>query len=153
LYVDECHNFLNLAYPLEDMLAEARGYRLSMTLAHQYLGQLPKELEEGISANARSKIFFNASPEDATRLARHTVPRLSDHDLSNLDVYHVAARLVLGGEEAPPFTAVTEKLPPAIPGRARAIRKAAKVNTRPRSTKDAMTDRSGQTSVDPRRAA
>jgi hypothetical protein len=52
LYVDECHNFLNLAYPLEDMLAEARGYRLSMTLAHQYLGQLPKELEEGISTNA-----------------------------------------------------------------------------------------------------
>jgi hypothetical protein len=49
LYVDECHNLLNLAYPLEDMLAEARGYRLSMALAHQYLGQLPKELEEGIS--------------------------------------------------------------------------------------------------------
>ena len=56
LYVDECHNFLNLAYPLEDMLAEARGYRLSMALAHQYLGQLPKELEEGISTNARSSM-------------------------------------------------------------------------------------------------
>ncbi|SMD23941.1 AAA-like domain-containing protein [Lentzea albidocapillata] len=154
LYIDECHNFLNLAYPMEDMLAEARGYRLSMTLAHQYLGQLPKELEEGISTNARSKIFFNASPEDAKRLARHTLPRLSDHDLSNLGVYHVAARLVLGGEEAPPFTAVTEKLPPAIPGRAKAIRKAAKVNTRPPTADPTIVaDRSGQPSVDPRRAA
>ena len=131
MYIDECHHFLNLAYPLEDMLAEARGYRLSMTLAHQYLGQLPKELEEGISANARSKIFFNASPEDAKRLARHTLPRLSDHDLSNLGVYHVAARLVLGGEEAATFTAVTQKLSPTIPGRAKAIRKAARINTRP----------------------
>jgi Helicase HerA, central domain/TraM recognition site of TraD and TraG len=99
LFVDECHHFLNLPYALEDMLAEARGYRLSMTLAHQYLGQLPKELEEGISANARSKVIFNASPEDARRLARHTLPRLSEHDLSHLGVFHIAARLVVGGEE------------------------------------------------------
>ena len=134
--MDECHNFLNLAYPLEDMLAEARGYRLSMTLAHQYLGQLPKELEEGISTNARSKIFFNASPEDAKRLARHTLPRLVDHDLSNLGAFHVAARLVLRGEEAPSFTAVTDKLPPAIPGRAKVIRAAAKINTRQPVTTD-----------------
>ncbi|SEF27344.1 TraM recognition site of TraD and TraG [Amycolatopsis pretoriensis] len=154
LYVDECHNFLNLAYPLEDMLAEARGYRLSMTLAHQYLGQLPKELEEGISTNARSKIFFNASPEDAKRLARHTMPRLSDHDLSNLGAFHVAARLVLGGEEAPPFTAVTEKLPPAVPGRARAIRKAARVNTRPPVAEvEPITPGAAAPTADPRRAA
>ncbi|TCO49677.1 helicase HerA domain-containing protein [Actinocrispum wychmicini] len=151
LYVDECHNFLNLAYPLEDMLAEARGYRLSMALAHQYLGQLPKELDEGISTNARSKIFFNASPEDAKRLARHTMPRLSDHDLSHLGVYHVAARLVVGGEEAPAFTAVTEKLPPAIPGRAKAIRKAARVNTRPPAT--TTTSQPEQPPADPRRSA
>jgi hypothetical protein len=150
LYIDECHNFLNLAYPLEDMLAEARGYRLAMTLAHQYLAQLPKELEEGISTNARSKVFFNASPEDAKRLARHTLPRLSDHDLSNLGVYHVAARLVLGGEEAPPFTAVTEKLPPAIPGRAKAIRAAARVNTRPPAAP--ITDENTPPTADPRRA-
>ena len=154
LYIDECHNFLNLAYPMEDMLAEARGYRLSMTLAHQYLGQLPKELEEGISTNARSKIFFNASPEDAKRLARHTLPRLSDHDLSNLGVFHVATRLVLGGEEAPPFTAVTEKLPPAIPGRAKAIRTAARVNTRPLvADLTTVANRPGQPTVDPRRTA
>ncbi|MGH3846494.1 MAG: type IV secretory system conjugative DNA transfer family protein, partial [Pseudonocardiaceae bacterium] len=40
LVIDECHNFLNLPYPIEDMLAEARGFRLAMTLAHQHLGQL-----------------------------------------------------------------------------------------------------------------
>jgi DNA helicase HerA-like ATPase len=134
------------------MLAEARGYRLSMTLAHQYLSQLPKELEEGISTNARSKIFFNASPEDAKRLARHTVPRLGDHDLSHLGVYHVAARLVLGGEEAPPFTAVTEKLPPAIPGRAKTIRQAAKISARsPVATVNSAPNEPSRTTVDPRR--
>lgn len=133
LYIDECHNFLNLAYPLQDILAESRSYALALFLAHQYMRQLPPELEEGISTNARSKIFFNSSPEDAHRLARHTKPRLDEHDLSNLDAYHVVARLVLRGAEAAPFTMTTEKLPPAIPGRAAAIRAAAQVNTRPRA--------------------
>jgi hypothetical protein len=153
LYIDECHNFLNLAYPMEDMLAEARGYRMSMTLAHQYLRQLPRELEEGISTNARSKIIFNASPEDARSLSRHTLPRISEHDLANLGRFHIAARLVVDSEEVPPFTAITQKLPPAIPGRAREIRRLAKVNTRPPTAslpeKDHTTAR---TALDPRRA-
>ncbi|MGW3960145.1 type IV secretory system conjugative DNA transfer family protein [Amycolatopsis sp. NPDC005003] len=124
LVIDECHNFLNLPYPLEDMLAEARGFRVAMTLAHQHLGQLPRELKEGISTNARSKIFFNASPEDARELARHTAPRLSEHDLAHLGVYHVAARLVVNGAETEPFTMTTTPLRPAVPGRAKEIRAA-----------------------------
>ncbi|MEC3974345.1 helicase HerA domain-containing protein [Amycolatopsis sp. H20-H5] len=152
LYIDECHNFLNLAYPMEDMLAEARGYRLSMTLAHQYLRQLPRELEEGISTNARSKIIFNASPEDARSLARHTLPRLTEHDLANLGRFHIAARLVLDSEEVPPFTALTQKLSPAVPGRAREIRRRAKVNTQPPTAPNVeQGDPAQRTPLDPRR--
>lgn len=150
LYLDEAHNFLNLPYPLEDMLAEARAYRLAMTLAHQYRRQLPKELEEGISTNARTKIFFNSSPEDARHLALHTEPRLTAHDLSNLDAFHAVVRPVLHGAEAPAFTAVTEQLPPPIPGRARQIRAAARRNARP-SQVSARKTPTGQT-ADPRRA-
>jgi Helicase HerA, central domain/TraM recognition site of TraD and TraG len=131
LVIDECHNFLNLPYPLQDMLAEARGFRVCMTLAHQHLGQLPRELREGISTNARNKIFFTASPEDARDLARHTTPRLSEHDLAHLGAYHAAARLVLGGEHAEPFTLTTQPLPPAIPGRSQEIRHAARTRTTP----------------------
>jgi hypothetical protein len=123
IVIDECHNFLNLPYPLEDMLAEARGFRVAMTLAHQHLGQLPRELRDGISTNARNKIFFTAGPEDARELARHTAPRLTDHDLSHLGAYHAAARLVLHGEQAEPFTLRTRPLPPAVPGRAREVRR------------------------------
>ncbi|MGW4394888.1 type IV secretory system conjugative DNA transfer family protein [Amycolatopsis nivea] len=152
LYMDECQNFLNLPYPIEDMLAEARAYRLAVILAHQYLAKLTKELSEGISTNARSKFFFNLSPEDARQLARHTMPRMTEHDLSNLGVYHAAARLVLRGEEAPAFTVLTEKLRPAIRGRAREIRKAARINTRPPNN-DATGPRSrtGPATADPRR--
>jgi Helicase HerA, central domain len=131
MVIDECHNFLNLPYPLEDMLAEARGFRVSLTLAHQHLGQLPRELREGISTNARNKIFFTAGPEDARELARHTAPRLSEHDLAHLGAYHAAARLVLGGEHAEPFTLSTQPLPPAIPGRTREIRRTARNHATP----------------------
>jgi hypothetical protein len=73
-------------------------------------------LKEGISTNARSKVFFNASPEDARELSRHTAPRLSEHDLAHLGVYHVAARLVVHGEETEPFTMTTTRCPTRFPG-------------------------------------
>ena len=67
LYIDECQNFLNLPYPLEDMLAEARAYRLAVTMAHQNLAQLPPDLRQGISANARSQVIFTVSPRGRPR--------------------------------------------------------------------------------------
>ena len=126
LYIDECQNFLNLPYPLEDMLAEARAYRLAVTMAHQNLAQLPPDLRQGISANARSQVIFSVSPEDAGDLERHTAPVLTAHDLSHLDAYQAAARLVAGSAETPAFTLRTRPLPPPVPGRARLVRKAAR---------------------------
>jgi hypothetical protein len=131
LYLDECHNFLTLPYPLEDMLAEARGYRLGMVLAHQNLAQLPSDLREGISANARSKITFNASPEDARDLERHMSPTLTAHDLSHLGAYQAAARLVTTGANAPAFTLRTTPLPPPIRGRATAVRRSSRATFGP----------------------
>ncbi|WP_431953112.1 type IV secretory system conjugative DNA transfer family protein [Actinacidiphila sp. bgisy167] len=132
LSIDEAHNFLTLPYPLEDMLAEARGYRLSMLLAHQHLAQLPRDLREGISANARNKVFFNASPEDATALERHTLPTLAGHDLAHLGPYQAAAHLLTGGAESAAFTLTTRPLPTAVPGRAADLRAAAAARTGPR---------------------
>ncbi|WP_131737648.1 type IV secretory system conjugative DNA transfer family protein [Actinomadura roseirufa] len=125
-YIDEAHNFLNLPGSISDILAEARAYRFSLTLAHQHLSQLPKDLREAVSADARNKIYFAASPEDATDLARHTAPLLSPHDLSHLGAYQAAARIMDGNAPAPPFTLRTRPLPAAIPGRAQAVRRASR---------------------------
>ncbi len=107
VYVDEAHNVLNLSGTVSDMLAEARGYHLSMVLAHQALTQLPRDTQLALSANARNKIFFNCSPEDAVQLARHTQPELDEHDVSHLDAYIAAARLVIGNRETAAFTLAT----------------------------------------------
>ena len=116
------------------MLAEARGYRLSMVLAHQHLGQLPRELRETVSANARTKVWFTMSPEDARALCRHVAPNVGEHDLAHLGAYVAAARLVVDGEETPAFTLTTRPAPPAIAGRADAVRAANRaVHGRPAS--------------------
>jgi hypothetical protein len=124
LVVDECQNFLNLPRSFDEMLAEARGYRLSMVLAHQHLGQLPKELRETVSSNARTKVWFSMSPEDAHVLGRHVAPEVSEHDLAHLGAYTAAARLVVDGEETPAFTLRTRPAPAAVAGRAQAVRDA-----------------------------
>jgi hypothetical protein len=123
LYIDECHNFLTMPGSVDDMLAEARGFRLGLVLAHQNLTQLPRETQAALSANARSKIYFTVEPGDAKDLARHTLPELDEHDLSHLDVHTAAARLLVGGRELPAFTFTTN--PPTDPhGQAAAIRDA-----------------------------
>lgn len=113
VYIDEAHNVLNLAGSVGDMLAEARGYRLSLVLAHQNLTQLPRDTQLALSANARNKLYFTCSPEDAHQLARHTEPELDEHDLSHLDAYTAAARLVIANRETPAFTLHTR--PPLDP--------------------------------------
>ncbi|MBB6553316.1 type IV secretory system conjugative DNA transfer family protein [Nonomuraea rubra] len=126
LVIDECHNFLNLPGHINDVLAEARGYRLSLVLAHQHLDQLPGDLREALSADARNKIYFNASPKDANELKHHTAPLISPHDLTHLGAYQTAARLIVDGQQISAFTLRTRPLPGLIEGRAEEIRQASR---------------------------
>jgi hypothetical protein len=122
LYVDEMHNYLALPRSFEDLLAEARGYRLSLVLAHQHLGQLPREMREALTANARTKVVFTCSPDDATQLERQFKPELSAHDLSHLAAFQAACRPCVGGGQASAFTFRTEALGTGSARRAQAVR-------------------------------
>ena len=128
LYIDEAHSFLNLPHGIEEMLAEARAYRLSVTLAHQNLTQFPPAMRDAVAANARSKVFFAVSPRDARELAPVTRPNLTEHDLANLGAYQAAARLTVANTETPAFTLVTRPLAEPAPGRADALRQRARAN-------------------------
>lgn len=107
LYVDECQNFLSLPRSFDEVLAEARKFRLSLVLAHQNLGQLPRSLGEAISANARNKLYFQTSVEDARLLARHLAPNVSEHDLCNLGAFQAAARVLAFDRLQPACTLTT----------------------------------------------
>jgi hypothetical protein len=49
---------------------------------------------------------------------------LGAYDLSHLDAYQAAARLVANSAETPAFTLRTRPLPPPVPGRVRLVRTA-----------------------------
>ncbi|GAA4574322.1 hypothetical protein GCM10023176_41150 [Micromonospora coerulea] len=142
LIIDEAQNFLTLANSLDTMLAEARKYRLSLVLSHQDLAQFPKDLLAAASANARNKIYFSCAPEDARVLARHTLPELDEHDLTHLDAYTAATRLVADGRQTPAFTMKTHPPKPVV-GEATAIRQVASAAITPQdaSAIDALVDR------------
>jgi hypothetical protein len=137
VYVDECQNFLNLPGSLDDLLAEARGYRLSLTLAHQHLGQLPRDLADGVAANARNKVFFTVSPDDARVLARHIGPYLGPEDLAHLDRYQAACRLVVDGRDSTGFTIATRPARAATEDHTGELRTAARSRGRSRHQREA----------------
>lgn len=124
--VDECHNYLHLPTPLDDALAEARGYHVGFVLAHQHLDQLTTSVRTALAANARNKLFFGVSPEDARQLAPHVGPYLDAEDLHTLAAYQAACRLVVANTDTAGFTLRTQPPPPAIPGRAEHLRAAAR---------------------------
>jgi hypothetical protein len=115
LYVDEVQDFAAAPVPWDEMFAQGRKYGLSLTVAHQNLGQLPKELREVILANARSKAVFALSASDAKVMERLFAPALTVADLQSLDAYSIAALVALeDGGTARPVTLTTSAPPKSL---------------------------------------
>ncbi len=68
LVVDEFQNFSTSGFSL--ILSEARKYGLTLTLAHQYLDQLPDTLREAVFGNVGSIIAHRPGAADAATIAR-----------------------------------------------------------------------------------
>jgi TraM recognition site of TraD and TraG len=127
--LDEAHNFLHMPIGVDDALAEARGLHTSFVLAHQYMGQLSREMAEAIDANARNKVYFALAPKDAIDQSHHVKPWLDDGDLMRLGGYEIVLRPVAAGRAARPVTADTLPPPQRQPGRAEQLRQAARRHT------------------------
>lgn len=112
LYLDEFQDYLHLPQSIDDVLAEARSYRLNLTLAHQHLDQLRDSTRQALEANARTRVVFQASQDDARHLARQFLP-LSDQHLQSLALHQVAVRVCVDRHTEPPFTGRTEGPPPS----------------------------------------
>lgn len=112
LYVDEFQETVRLPLDLADMLSQARGLGLGLTLAHQYLGQLPDSVKTAVFGTARTHLTFQCGYDDATTLARAFAPLTRD-DLMGLESYEIALRPCIGGRTAGAVTGTTLPLPAA----------------------------------------
>jgi hypothetical protein len=114
LWVDEAQDYAHAPVPWDEMTAQGRKYGLALGVANQHAHQLPRELQEALIANARSKIVFGLGPTDAALMAKEYAPALTAEDLKALDAFTVAAKLALDdGSVARPVTVTTP--PPVQP--------------------------------------
>ena len=110
LYIDEFQNFATESF--ESILSEARKYRLSLTIANQFIAQLEKEeasgVKEAVFGNVGTIATFSTGAEDAEFLARQF--GFEDDDASyivGLDKYSVYLRLLIDNIPTPTFSART----------------------------------------------
>lgn len=116
VYIDEFQNFTTSS--LGPILAEARKYALSVTLAHQNLAQLPSALSEAILANTGSRIFMRVGSPDAHALAQYVSPHFAEQDLVTLPDLHAIARIKVSNAPSMPFLMHTTIGRPPLPSSA-----------------------------------
>jgi energy-coupling factor transporter ATP-binding protein EcfA2 len=105
LYVDEMQSFISTSFA--DTLAEARKYKLSLFLAHQYIEQINEEVRAAIFGNVGTIISFRLGWSDAAYLAKEFQPEFEEHDFVNLPAYSIYLKLLIDGVVSTPFSATT----------------------------------------------
>jgi hypothetical protein len=106
LYIDEFQEVVRLPLDLADMLAQARGLGVGLTLAHQYLAQLSENVKNAILGTTRTQITFQCEYPDANVLARSFAPLTRD-DLMGLDAHEIAMRPCVNAKTLGAVTATT----------------------------------------------
>lgn len=104
-YVDEFQNFATDTFA--EILSEARKYRLCLTIAHQYVGQLNEEVRKTVFGNVGSIISFRVGAEDAVVLAEEYTPIFGVRDIINLGVREFYLKMSIDGELTEAFSGRT----------------------------------------------
>ncbi|MCJ7805784.1 type IV secretion system DNA-binding domain-containing protein [Patescibacteria group bacterium] len=102
LYVDEFQNFATPDFA--QILSEARKYRLNLTVANQFIGQVEEEVKNAVFGNVGSILAFRVGVTDASYLAHEFTPTFGEDDLLNIDRFHVYTKTTVNNEPVPPFS-------------------------------------------------
>jgi CxxC-x17-CxxC domain-containing protein len=112
LYVDEFQNFATDSFA--NILSEARKYRLNLTLAHQYIGQLVTDastkVRDAVFGNVGTMIMFRVGAGDAEFLEKEYEPEFAPPDMVGLPNATIYLKLMVDGVTSRAFSANT--LPP-----------------------------------------
>ncbi len=105
LYIDEFQNVTTDS--INTILSEARKYRLSLTVAHQYIEQLDEGIKNAVFGNVGSMVVHRVSPENAAVFAKQFEPTFTPEDIikqKNLECY---IKMLVGGVPVKPFNSHT----------------------------------------------
>ncbi|MBM3301140.1 MAG: type IV secretory system conjugative DNA transfer family protein, partial [Deltaproteobacteria bacterium] len=115
LYVDEFQNFATESFAT--ILSEARKYRLSLTMANQYVAQLligdkSTKLQDAVFGNVGTIVSFQIGADDAEPMSKQFEEMVVEKDILSLPKYHAYMRLMIDGIPSKPFSVST--LPPPV---------------------------------------
>ena len=107
LYVDEFQNFATDSFAT--ILSEARKYKLSLTMANQYIAQMPETVQGAVFGNVGSLISFQVGYDDAMKFSEVFGGEdvITPQDLTNLRKYDIYTKLLIDGMPSPVFSATT----------------------------------------------
>ena len=113
LYIDE---FQNITTPsIAIILSEARKYRLSLNIAHQFIAQLSEDIKNAVFGNVGSMAIFRVGAEDAKFLEPQLAPTFKQSDIVNIDNWNAYVRMLANGRPVKPFNIQTMPPPKGNP--------------------------------------
>lgn len=107
LYVDEFQNFATPDFA--QILSEARKYRLNLTVANQFIGQVDEEVKNAVFGNVGTLICFRVGVTDANYLAHEFKPVFTEEDLLNIERFNIYMKTTVNNEPVPSFSADLSK--------------------------------------------
>ena len=117
LFIDEFQNFTTDSFAA--ILAEARKYRLCLTLSHQYVDQIPPPIRQAVFGNVGTLFSFRVGNMDAEVLQKEFANEFAAQQFVDLERFQVFGRILENGTNTQPFKGVT--LQPVDNSRGRAV--------------------------------
>jgi hypothetical protein len=109
LYIDEFQNVTTDSIP--GILSEARKYKLSLSMAHQFLAQIEEKTRDAVFGNVGSMAVFRVGEEDAEFFAKQFAPTFGSLDFVNLEFRNAYVKILAQGVPQKPFNIRTPDLP------------------------------------------
>ncbi len=107
MYIDEFQNYITDS--IESILSEARKYRLSLNMAHQYIAQLEGEdgksrVKDAVFGNVGTMMCYKIGATDAEFMAKEMAPVFTAQDMINIDKFKGVMKLSIDGQPSVPFS-------------------------------------------------
>ena len=109
LYIDEFQNITTDS--ISTILSEARKYKLSLTIAHQFIKQIEENIRDAVFGNVGSMAVFRVGAEDAEFLVKQFEPVFTTKDIMNIDNLNAYLKILSQGKPVRPFS-IHEPFPP-----------------------------------------
>ena len=109
LYIDEFQNVTTDSIP--GILSEARKYKLSLSMAHQFLSQIEEKARDAVFGNVGNMAIFRVGEEDGEFFAKQFAPVFTALDFVNLETRNAYMKILAKGVPQKPFDMKTADLP------------------------------------------